>query len=113
MSAEKDIDIDNPFSGEESEKWSLARTMYEKNPNGLPSKSRFNKRVHKAVVVTEAIEKLGKEEWGIKLNLKRDITDPAKDHYRSIDGKGRDEWVDISKSEDKEKKNILQKLAGL
>lgn len=107
----KEIDIDNPLEGDDTGKWGVVPSFYDKT--GLASKSRFNRRVHAAIVGVELIDKIILHEFSINIHLKRDVTDPAKDHYRSIDGKGREEFVEISREEEKEKKNLLQKLAGV
>lgn len=110
----REIDIDDPMTGDSSEKWELAGTMFK--PKDVRHRTRVKKKNARAITLVEQAEKIINDEFlkgtPYKLHLKRDLTIPAMSIFQSLEGKSRDEWVEISRNEDKEKKSLLQKLAG-
>ena len=98
------------MESEESEKYAVLRTLYEKE--NIEFKSDLSDRQIKAIVIVEEIDKILKTYYKIDVKLK-DITHAVKTHNVSRKRLGRAEAVDVLKGEDKEKKGLLQRLAGM
>lgn len=98
------------MESEESEKYAVLRTFYEKA--NIEFKSDLSDRQIKAIVIVEEIDEILKRYYRIDMGLKN-ITHSVKTHNVSRKRLGRTEGVDVLKGEDRDKKGLLQRLAGM
>lgn len=96
-------------AGEESERYAVLRTFYEQA--GIEQKTDLKNREINSVVITELLEDIISENFGFRPPLK-DYTKNIKLHLVSRDRKGREEAMDVLKSETEKKVGLLQKLMG-
>jgi len=103
--------LENIFdtSGEESERYSVLRTFFEEN--GISMKTDLKNGEINSVVITEMLQDLVKREFGLVVPLK-DYTRSLKVHLISRERKGREEAMEVLRSDAEKQRSILQKLMG-
>lgn len=109
--------LEDIFTKEQSEKFNVFKTFFETGKN-LPFMTDLTLNQIKAVVMIEYIDNILDKRFGVKLGLKKGLSDPLKAHLVSKNRMGRAEMVEVLKEEEDEteergKSKRLRNLLGI